>query len=72
MVIANAQAYLSVGFEAAARGGKAEAWRAKWIGRGQNYLAMVDSIAIYTVWGAAEGEMPLEQIGLERRGRVVR
>lgn len=71
MVAADAQADLAVGLEAAARGGEAEARGPERVGRGQDDAAVVEAGAVDRVGGPAQGEVPLEEVRLERLGGVV-
>lgn len=72
MVPADAQADLPVSLEAAVWGGEAEARRAKRVRRGEDYTAMIEAFAVDRVWGPPHGEVPFEEVGIERSGSVVR
>lgn len=71
MVAADAQAYLPVGLEAAIRRHEPEAGRAQRVRGRQDDAAVVDALAVRRVGNAAQGEVPLEEVGLERLGCVV-
>lgn len=71
MVATDAQADLAVGFEAAVRGGEAEGRRTERVCGRQYDAAMVEAVGIDRVGRPAQGEVPFEQVILERLGCVV-
>ena len=70
MVARDGQADLAVRFEAAGRGEEAEGWRAERVGGREHDAAVVDAGFEGGFWGAAQREVPFEEVGFEG-GRVV-
>lgn len=65
VVSADAKTYFSVGFEPSAWCGEAEARRSQRVGGWQNYLAMVDALAVDGVGWPAEGKVPFKEVGFQ-------
>lgn len=72
MVAAYAEADLAVDLEAAGGGEEAEGRRAQRVGGRQGDAAVVDARGVGRGRGrAAQGEVPFEEVGFQRRGVVV-
>lgn len=62
MVSTDAQAYLAVDLESAARGGETEAGRTERVGGWQHDAAVVDAFGVGRIGRSSEGEVPLEEV----------
>jgi len=67
----NRKTYLAVHLEAPARRHKTEAGRAEGVVRREGYAPVVDAIRVRGARRSAQGEVPLEEVFVERGGMVV-
>lgn len=64
MVTTYAKANLPVGLEATVWSGEAKAWRPERIRWRQDNTAMINTLAVWGIWRASDGEMPFKEIRL--------
>lgn len=72
MVAGDGEADLAVDFEAARGGEEAERRRAERVLRREGDAAVVDACCIGSGGGAAEREVPFEEVGVQRDRVIVR